>query len=188
MRFNLSVISQKGESQNGCFKKTKHAKFSEKRTFLTLWYLHAARQIFRKANSSYPLIRTRTCTYQGVNVRFSENLACFVFLKHPFWDSPFCLITDEFSHYRIFTRTRNFLIEMYNYTLIMTKNISHSSMLWQKYFITFERVSTYFRPKLVRNRNKMFMKSSGKILKVFKHNRRCKLGYLFLVSTLSLFI
>ena len=26
---------------------------------------------------------------------FSENLACFVFLKHPFWDSPFCLITDE---------------------------------------------------------------------------------------------
>ena len=28
---------------------------------------------------------------------FSENLACFVFLKHPFWDSPFCLITDEFE-------------------------------------------------------------------------------------------
>ena len=33
-----SVIRQKGESQNGCFKKTKHAKFSEKRTFLTPWY------------------------------------------------------------------------------------------------------------------------------------------------------
>ena len=27
---SLSVIRQKGESQNGCFKKTKHAKFSEK--------------------------------------------------------------------------------------------------------------------------------------------------------------
>ena len=27
-----SVISQKGESQNGCFKKTKHGKFSEKVT------------------------------------------------------------------------------------------------------------------------------------------------------------
>ena len=26
---------------------------------------------------------------------FSENLACFVFLKHPYWDSPFYLITDE---------------------------------------------------------------------------------------------
>ena len=32
---NSSVIRQKGESQNGCFKKTKHFKFSEKRTFLT---------------------------------------------------------------------------------------------------------------------------------------------------------
>ena len=30
-----SVIRQNGESQNGCFKKTKHAKFPEKRTFLT---------------------------------------------------------------------------------------------------------------------------------------------------------
>ena len=28
------------------------------------------------------------------NVRFSENLAHFVFLKHPFWDSYFCPITD----------------------------------------------------------------------------------------------
>ena len=51
-----SVISQKGESQNGCFKKAKHAKISEKLTFL-----------------------------QGVrNVGFSEILACFAFLKHPF--------------------------------------------------------------------------------------------------------
>ena len=31
---NTSVIRQKGKSQNRCFKKTKHAKFSEKRTFL----------------------------------------------------------------------------------------------------------------------------------------------------------
>ena len=54
-----------------------------------------ARQIFRKTNISYPLIRTRTCAYQGVrNVCFSENLTCFVFLEHPFWDLPFCLITD----------------------------------------------------------------------------------------------
>ena len=29
-----SVIRKKGKSQNRCFKKTKHAKFSEKRTFL----------------------------------------------------------------------------------------------------------------------------------------------------------
>ena len=73
-----SVIRQKGESQIECFKLTKHAKFSEKRTFLA------------------PLVRTRTCAYQGVrNVLFLENLACFVFLIHPFWDLPFCHITDE---------------------------------------------------------------------------------------------
>ena len=41
MRDNSSVIRQKGESQNACFKKTKYAKFSEKRTFLIPWYPHA---------------------------------------------------------------------------------------------------------------------------------------------------
>ena len=35
-----SVIRQKGESKNGCFKKIKRAKFFEKRTFLTPWYAH----------------------------------------------------------------------------------------------------------------------------------------------------
>ena len=30
-------------------------------------------------------VRVRTCAYQEVrNIRFSENLACFVLLKHPF--------------------------------------------------------------------------------------------------------
>ena len=52
--------------------------------------------IFRKTNISYLIIRTCTCPYQGVrNIHFSENLACFVFLKNPFWDLHFCLITDE---------------------------------------------------------------------------------------------
>ena len=74
-----SVIRQKDESQNGCFRKTKHAKFPEKQTFLT----------------PPPLLRTHTCAYQGVrNVRFSKNLPCFVFLKHPFRVSSFCLATD----------------------------------------------------------------------------------------------
>ena len=41
-----------------------------------------ARQIFRKTNISYPLIRTRTSAYQGVkNVCFSKNLACFILLE-----------------------------------------------------------------------------------------------------------
>ena len=50
-----SVIRQKGESQNGCFKKTKHAKFSEKRT----------------------LSGGKPCSFFG-------KLASFVFLKYPF--------------------------------------------------------------------------------------------------------
>ena len=49
-----------------------------------VFHENKARQIFRKTNISYPLIRTRTCAYQGVrNVRFSENLACFVFFETP---------------------------------------------------------------------------------------------------------
>ena len=56
-----------------------------------------AHQIFRKTNISYSLIRRRRCAYQGLrNVCFSENAVSFVFLKHLFWDSPFCLITDDF--------------------------------------------------------------------------------------------
>ena len=73
------VIRQKNESQNGGNKKAKHAKFSEKRTFFTPWYVHV-----------------RTCAYQGVrNARYLENLAYFAFLLTPFWDSPFCLIADD---------------------------------------------------------------------------------------------
>ena len=61
-----------------------------------------ARQIFAKSNISYSMIRTRTCVYQGIrNVRFSENLAQFVFLKHPVWGSSFCLITHDFRIYFI---------------------------------------------------------------------------------------
>ena len=40
----------------------------------------------------------KTFRYWGVFgklFRFSENLARFVYLKHPCWDSTFCLITDE---------------------------------------------------------------------------------------------
>ena len=49
-----------------------------------VFHENKARQIFRKTNISYPLIRIRTCSYQGVrNVRFSENLACFVFFETP---------------------------------------------------------------------------------------------------------
>ena len=90
LKLNLSsissVIRQKGESQNGCFKK-KHAKFC------------------KKTNISCPLIRRYICAYQGVrNVRFSENLTCFIFLKHPFWNLLFCLFTNalNLNHLNLF--------------------------------------------------------------------------------------
>ena len=58
----LSVIRKKSESQNGYYKKTMHAKFFEKGTFVTPWYSHERVGIWLKT------------------VLFSENLACFVFL------------------------------------------------------------------------------------------------------------
>ena len=72
-------IRQKGQSQNWYFKKTKHAKFSKKRTFLT-FHAHV------RVHSAYQWLR---------NVHFPENFTCLVFLKQPFWDSPFYLITSE---------------------------------------------------------------------------------------------
>ena len=48
-----------------------------------------------KAQTNFPSAHVHTCAYQGIrNVSFSENLAWFFFLKHSFWLSPFCLITD----------------------------------------------------------------------------------------------
>ena len=43
IKYISSVIRQKGESKNGGSKKTKYAKFSEKRTFLTSWNAHVMR-------------------------------------------------------------------------------------------------------------------------------------------------
>ena len=71
----LSVIIQKGGSQDWEDKKTKHAKFYEKRTLLYI---------------------LNTCAYQRIrNTHFAENLPCFVFLLPPSWDSPFCLINRD---------------------------------------------------------------------------------------------
>ena len=55
-----------------------------------------AHQIFRKTNIYYPLISTRTCTYQSVrNVCFRKIWRAFFLLETPDFRSPFCLITDD---------------------------------------------------------------------------------------------
>ena len=79
LKYLLSLIRQKGESQNGCFRKAKHAKFSEKQIFLTPWYTHVRVFQEKKARQIFP--------------KNEHFLTPFVFLKHPFWDSSFCLIT-----------------------------------------------------------------------------------------------
>ena len=66
------VIRQKSESQNASNKKTKLAKFFQKRTFST------------------PCVRIRDS-----KCFFLEKLVCFFFLLPPFWDLPCCLITDD---------------------------------------------------------------------------------------------
>ena len=69
----------KGQISKRVFQENKARQIFRKRTFLTPWYAHV-----------------RTCAYEDVrNVRFSKNLARFLFLKHPFWDSRFCLTTGE---------------------------------------------------------------------------------------------
>ena len=40
--------------------------------------IHYVRKIIRKTNISYPLIRTFSCAYRGVNVSFSQNFASII--------------------------------------------------------------------------------------------------------------
>ena len=84
-----SVIRQKGESQNGCFQKTKHRKFSEH---------------FLPTN-------THTCAYHGVrNVRFSENLACLFPWNTGFEIRPFALLPTILGKISAGTFTQNVLV------------------------------------------------------------------------------
>ena len=75
--FNLSVIREKGESQNGCYKKTKHPKFSKNGPFL------------RSAD-----ICTRM--YQRVrNVRFWKIWRTLFSCNTRFEIRPFAFFSDE---------------------------------------------------------------------------------------------
>ena len=54
--------------------KSKYPHYTFLRTTINNWKRNFFAKIFQKANISYPLIRTCTCTYQRVrNVSFSEN-------------------------------------------------------------------------------------------------------------------
>ena len=62
------------------------------------------------------------------NVRFMEHWTCFVFRKHPFWDSPFCLITDN---------TRVYVLYLWRFlwlTCILVLNNLKSSRILKLHF------------------------------------------------------
>ena len=113
-----------------------------------------------KVHMPYPISSSNACAHdikRGLMVNHIYNPAC----------SP--LHALHFLHYYMLTCTAKFLTVLYNLTLIMLNNISHSITVWKNYFIAFAIVSTYFLFKSVRNRNKTLMKNSSKIVKVFKH-------------------
>ena len=86
-----SVISQKGEFQNGCYKKKEQVQLSEKQILFPTPYKHMYLFISGGKN----------------NVRSSENMACFVFLLPSSWDLPlFFLITDAFWCLQSLLRTK----------------------------------------------------------------------------------
>ena len=74
-----SVRRQKGKTQNGGYKKTKHVKFSEKQTLFT------------------PCMHSFVGISGDKRYLILENLACFVFLYSSLWDLSFCLATDDIS-------------------------------------------------------------------------------------------
>ena len=74
-RTSLPVIRQKGESENGCFKKAKHVKF------------------FKKTKISYPLIRTLITdklfllfylSIDGNTKRLEYHVFCFIYCVNVF--------------------------------------------------------------------------------------------------------
>ena len=52
---------------------------------------------FPKNEHSFPPDRHTYVSGSKKCCFFSENLACYVFLKHPFWDPPFYFITDDIN-------------------------------------------------------------------------------------------
>ena len=109
-------------------------------------------------NVFYPLIRT--CAYQGVKIfRFSENLACFVVLLPPFWDSPFCHITDEFAEDSL-SKTLNWWSPSAesDMSLQFFKRLSSTNYTWSilEYFVSY-----IFLGFCKDFRNSHFLRSAG---------------------------
>ena len=73
-------MRQKDEPQNGRNKKIKHTKLPENEDFIP--------------RDTHPYV----CVSGGKRCLFFGKFGGFVFLLPPFWDSPFCFITDVLSY------------------------------------------------------------------------------------------
>ena len=87
------VNKSKGESQNGCYKKTKHAKFF--RRFLTLWYTHMRLRI-----------------WGGKKCSFFEKFAVLSFLVTP---------VLRFAFLPYYRRVMIFVVEIISYVSLFWK-------------------------------------------------------------------
>ena len=84
----------------------------------------------------------RTCAYQGVrNIRFLENLACFIFLKHGFEFRPFALLPticelalayNSLPWFNLITDFRN-LFQTFMHRIL--KKMSHMQQCWLGEFL-----------------------------------------------------
>ena len=111
----LLVIRKKGQSQNGCYKKTKHAKSSKKQTFLTPWYTHARVRIRGEEMFVFPknwhvlfpcntLFKTRPLVYnRWINILLT--LSCILLMRNVFPPQDIKSIFGhfEFKHEKVKT-------------------------------------------------------------------------------------
>ena len=109
-----------------------------------------------KGRLSKRVLISTPCAYQGVkNVHFSENLACFLFLKHPFWDLPFCLI-----NYEIDSQYPN--IKLFEYSFL--HYMHRLSFMYTRLLITAElQLASYLKETLVQVFSCEFCKISKNI-------------------------
>ena len=76
-----SVIRRQGEPQNGCYEKTKLAKFSEKRTFLTNWYAHMCVSVGQKYSLTVPCINWNDCLKFHRPSSLQDNICIYFHIK-----------------------------------------------------------------------------------------------------------
>ena len=94
--YKLVRVAKQSELQNCTYQyRRNHISGNKAKGRISKWVFqkNKARQIFRKTNNFYPLIRSK-------NHRFSENLACFVFLNTRFKIRPFALLPTNACKFR----------------------------------------------------------------------------------------